>query len=258
MGFKDNLIKKIQIDTLAREVTDTIGSPGSGQRMDKEIMVRLLGAGSFRPVKERDLDLYILEGDETEGRFLVLDNDLAIFHTSVADIAMRKSPYIKEMVSIRNIKKILTDTDVVESKKEASVKTVQQLCIDALDLSFTASDIDELAKDGAAALEAGDEGAVREAITLFGELLGYRPAPKPFRMDRFEMMGILEDGENSEKLFGPGIIFAPLEHTLKWTETPIGSFDKERIRHLHKVARGDETAVAEGSAVFKILKETVC
>jgi len=257
MGFKDNLIKKIQIDTLARDVIATMGPPESGQRVDKEIMVRLLETESFRSVNERDLVLYILEGDETGGRILVLDNDLAIFHTSVADIALRKSPYIKEMVSIRNIKKILNDTDIVESKKESSVKTVQQLCVDTLDISYDASDIDALAKDGAEALEAGDEGAVRETITLFADLLDLRSAPKPFRVDRFEMMGILSDREDSEKLFGPGIIFDPLGHTLKWIETPIGSFDKKRIQHLHKVARGDETADAEGTAVFQMLKGAV-
>ena len=257
MGFKENLLKKIQIDTLARDVIATMGAPGSGQRVDKEIMVRLLETESFRSVKERDLVLYILEGDETGGRILVLDNDLAIFHTSVADIALRKSPYIKEMVSIRNIKKILNDTDVVESKKESSVKIVQQLCIDTLDLSYDASDIDGLAKDGVTALEHGDENGVRETLVLFADLLDLRSAPKPFRVDRFEMTGMLSDGQNSEVLFGPGIIFDPMENRLKWIEVPIGSFDKEKIQHLHKVTKGDEAATAEGLTVFKMLKDAV-
>ncbi len=256
MGFKDNLLKKIHIDALGRKVIASIGPPGSGRRIDKETMIQLLETGSFRKIQERDLDLYVLEGDETGGRILVLDNDLAVFHTSAADIAMRKSPYIKEMVRIRNIKKILNDTDVVESKKEVSVKTVQALCIDALDLSYEASDIDAMAKDGIAALEAGNDGGVRETLTLFVELLGYGPAPAPFRLDRFEMTGLSAEGENSEKLFGPGIILDPLEMTLKWIDTPIGSFDKEKIARLHNIAKGEEAAAAEGVTVFQILKET--
>lgn len=257
MDLKVNLLKKINIDTLARKVIASIGPAGSGQRIDKETMVELLETVPFRKIQERDLDLYILEGDETGGRILVLDNDLAVFHTSVADIALRKSPYIKEMVSIRNIKKILNDTDVVESKKETSVRTVQQRCIDALDLSYDASDIDELVKEGVAALETGDEGGVRETLALFAELLGYRPAPKPFRLDRFAMTGMLAEGENSEQLFGPGTIFDPLENALKWIEVPVGSFDKEKIQHLHKIAKGDEAAAAEGETVFQMLKEAV-
>jgi hypothetical protein len=257
MGFKENLLKKIQIDTLAKDVIASMGAPGSGQRTDREMMVRLLETGPFRSVKERDLDLCILEGDETGGKILVLDNDLAIFHTSVADIALRKSPYIKEMVSIRNIKKILNDTDVVETKKEASVKTIQERCVDTLDLSFTASDIDELVKDGVAAFESGDENGVRQTLTLFADLLDYGAAPRPFPLDRFEMTGKLSHGENSEMLFGPGVIFDPLENRLEWIEVPVGSLDKEKIQHLHKVAKGDETAAAEGVTVFQMLKEAV-
>jgi hypothetical protein len=257
MGFKENLLKKIQIDTLAKDVIASMGAPGSGRRTDRKTMVRLLETGPFRPVKERDLDLCILEGDETGGKILVLDNDLAVFHTSVADIALRKSPYIKEMVSIRNIKKILNDTDVVESKKEASVKTIQERCIATLDLSFTASDIDELVKDGVAALDSGDENRIRQTLALFADLLGYDAAPKPFSLDRFEMTGKLSHGENSEALFGPGVIFDPLENRLEWVEVPVGSFDKEKIEHLHKVAKGDEAAAAEGVTVFQVLKEAI-
>ena len=89
------------------------------------------------------------------------------------------------------------------------------------------------------------------------ELLGYQSVPKPFRLERSEMIGKLADGENSEKLFGPGIIFDPLEKTLKWIDAPIGSFNKEKIEHLHKIAKGDEAAAAEGVAVLEILKAAV-
>jgi len=257
MGFKENLLKKIHIDALAQKVIASIGPAGSGQRIDKETMIRLLETGPFRKIQERDLDLYILEGDAGGGRILVLDNDLAVYHTSAADIALRKSPYIKEMVSIRNIKKILNDTDVVESKKEASIQTIQQLCIDRLDLSYAASDIDQLAKEGAAALETGNEGGIRESVDLFSELLGFVPAPKPLRLDRFEMLGEQTEGANGEQIFGPGIVFDPIHNTLKWIEDPIGSFDKEAIQRLHRIAKGDEPAAAEGAAIFQILKEAV-
>ena len=58
-------------------------------------------------------------------------------YDTVADVGMRKSPTIREMVSIRNAMKILSDADVVASKKEASVRTIQEECLSALDLSFT-------------------------------------------------------------------------------------------------------------------------
>ena len=83
-------------------------------------------------------------------RILVLDNDLAIYNTTVYDVAMRKTPTVKEMMNPFNVVKILKDTDVVISKKEESVKTIQKECIDRLDLSYDESDLDEIAKDGTA------------------------------------------------------------------------------------------------------------
>ena len=147
MGFKENLLKKVQIDALAKTVIDAYGPPDSGGRIDKDVMRQLLDLGGFQAIKERDLDLYILEGNKTKGKILVLDNDLAIYHTSAADVGMRKSPVVKEMLTIRSIIKILNDKDVVVSKKDSSVRTVQNRCLDMLDLSFAASDIDALARE---------------------------------------------------------------------------------------------------------------
>ena len=49
---------------------------------------------------------------------------------------MRKSPTIKEMISIRNAFKIINDKDVKISTKDESLKTIQKECIDLIDLSF--------------------------------------------------------------------------------------------------------------------------
>ena len=257
MGYKENFLEKIRIDTVAKKVIDSIGPPGSGGRIDKDVMRQLLDSGGFQAIKERDLDLYILEGDETKGKILVLDNDLAIYHTSAADVGMRKSPVVKEMITIRSIIKILNDKDVVLSKKEASVKAVQSRCIDMLDLSFTASDIDALAREGVAALESRDTDGIFETLTLFSELLDYRPAPKPFQANPYRIMGKCADEESGGIRFGPVIIFDPSENILKWVDARFGSFDKAKIEYLHQVAKGKEDATAEGPAVFEHLKESV-
>jgi hypothetical protein len=257
MRFKENLLKKIQIDALTKQVLESMGPPGSGMRIDKAVMARLLAMGSYEALKERDLNIYILEGNAEDGRMLVLDNDLAIYQTSAHDIGLRKSPTVKEMVSIRNIKKILNDSDVVLSKKEASVKTIQKECIDMLDLSFEAADIEGIADEGAAALETGDTKGVRESLTLFSELLGYQPAPKPFANDRHEIMGKLGQGDNGEVLLGPVVIYSPSENTLKLIDETIGSFDKAAIESMRQVAAGLGDAAFEGSDAFQYLKDAV-
>ena len=153
MSFKENLLKKIAIDKLTRKVLSTVGSPESGRKLDRDAMRDLLTMGSFTFKQERDLDLYLLDTDEDKSKILVLDNELAVYHTTLEDVALRKSPTIKEMLSIRNAIKILNDSDVVVSKREESVKTVRNACIQLLDLSFEKSDLDAITSDGTASLE---------------------------------------------------------------------------------------------------------
>ena len=150
MSFKENLLKKIKIDKMGRQVIASIGPVGSGRKIDKKIMRKLLELADYTYKRKRDLDLYIENIDAEKTRILVLDNDLAIYNTFVYDVAMRKSPTVKEMMNPFNVVKILKDTDVVISKKKDSVKTIQQECIAKLNLSFDASDLAEIAKDGLA------------------------------------------------------------------------------------------------------------
>ena len=171
--FKENLLQKVEIDRLANRVLTTLGPSGSGKKADLDAMRRLLDMGPYEHRKTRDMDLYFFLDDPEKKTILVLDNELPFYHTTADDVAMRKSPTVKEMISIRNAVKILNDQDVVTSKRETSVGIVRKACIQQLDLSFEEKDIDAIATDGMAALDAGDAAAVVQALTLFEELLGY-------------------------------------------------------------------------------------
>jgi hypothetical protein len=84
--------------------------------LDKGLTQKLLEMTDLEHKKVRDLDLYVrpLEGESME--VLVFDNELPIYHTTVADVALRKSPVWKEIFSIKNIKKVMDDKDVIVSK----------------------------------------------------------------------------------------------------------------------------------------------
>ena len=122
MSFRENLLKKIEIDKLTTTVLNSIGPSGGERKIDKEAMTQLLEMSPYRYQRERDLDLFVQEAESGRGKILVLDNELPIYTTTIQDVAMRKSPYIKEMVSIRNAIKILKDSDVKISIKEASLR----------------------------------------------------------------------------------------------------------------------------------------
>ena len=169
MSFKENLITKIKIDKLANRVIASIGPAESGRKVDKDAMRSLLEMSPYQYQKARDLDLYVEGIDQDRKKIFVLDNELPIYRTTIDDVAMRKSPLIKEMVKIRNIIKILKDSDVKLSRKDASVKAIQKECIDQLDLAYNGSDIDEIAADGKASLERDYPDGVVECLELFAD-----------------------------------------------------------------------------------------
>jgi hypothetical protein len=257
MSFKENLLNKIKIDRLAAKVMASMGPAESGRKVDKEAMRQLLEMSPYKHEKSRDLDLYVEPMDGELKKILVLDNELPIYRTTIEDVTIRKSPLIKEMVKIRNMIKILKDSDVKISRKGDSVMAIQQECIDQLDLTFNSSDIDDIAKDGQASLERDYPDGVIESLELFAELLEYKPAPRTFQLSRHILYGALTTKAGGEVLYGPMVIYSQIHGTLKLIDGRISSFDKPRIELIQQVATGKQKAAAEGHEVFEHLKNSV-
>ena len=257
MSFKENLLTKLKIDRLAAKVIASIGPAESGRKVDKDAMRGLLEMSPYQYQKARDLDLYVEESDQDQKKIFVLDNELPIYKTTIEDVAIRKSPLIKEMVKIRNIIKILKDSDVKLSRKEESVQAIQDDCIGLLDLSFNESDINEIAKDGQASLERDYSDGVIECLELFAELLDFQPAPKAFQLGRHKIFGELAPRAGGEVLYGPMIIYSLIHGTLKLIEDRISSFDKSKIELIQQVAAGKQKAEVEGPDVLEYLKHAV-
>ncbi|MCU0560912.1 MAG: hypothetical protein MUD16_12070 [Desulfobacterales bacterium] len=257
MGFKENLLAKIRIDRLAERVLATLGPPGGDAKLDKGAMRELLGLSPYVYRRERDLDLYIREAGAPPPKILVLDNELPIYRTTAADVAMRKSPEVGEMVNIRNIVKILRDSDVKVSRKADSLRDVQAECIAAIDLSFSADDINDIRRDGIASLESRYPEGVDECLALFAELLGFREPPRLFRVPHCSLFGAVFTRATGEEVLGPAVIFNRMHHALRLTEEHFGSLDKEALPRLHRIASGQEKTGLEGAAVFARLQQMV-
>lgn len=256
MSFKENLLKKIHIDALARRVKNTIGHPGSEKKIDKEAMRKLLEMGPYRHQRERDLDLFIrTNGGGEKKKILVLDNDLKLYHSTIEDVVIRKSPIVKEMLSFRNVKRILTDTDVVVSRKEETLGAVHREHIEMLDLSHDKSDLDAIETDGVVSYESGDSRGVREALVLFAELLGLVSPSKAFRIPGYEVWGGPLASGDGTPMYGPVVLFNPDAGVLRMIDEPMRGSDKEKMEWLHKVASGNAEAPLEGGGVFKRLRE---
>jgi hypothetical protein len=252
-------LKKIEIDKLAVQVAVSVEPQADAAKFDKGAARRLIEMGGFPHVelRDRDLELYILEDDAEKKKIIVLDNGLAIYYTTIDDVALRKSPTVKEMISLRNARKILSDSDVRVSKRTDSVRTLKKMLIDGLDLHYTDADIDGIAYEGAASLDGNDADGVLESLTLFSEILGFKKAPKLFQSALIEIRGDVGKGSGGEIQFGPAFMYDQTHSSLKFISSTFDSRIKDDLELYLKILNGEVPADTEGVDVFRRLKKLV-
>jgi len=253
MSFKKNLLIKMEIGRLFNEMAFSWGTADSSRRLDVGRMRQLLALSPLQKESVRDLELYRTPPDAREEMILVLDNDLAFYKTTVKDIAIRKSPTVKEMLNIRNAIRILNDGDVVVSKKARSLETVRDMSIEALDLTCTAADLDALAGEGTDALAASRNEGVIECLTLFAELTGFKAPPRSFDLEGSFVRGRLVSAPSGAWRYGPVVIYGRAENSLKLIERELDSRDEEDLGWMRRVAEGQEDASHQGAAVISWL-----
>ncbi len=256
MSFKENLRAKIQLDALLRKLIFTMRETPAQRWLDKGLTQKLLDMTDLEPKKVRDLHLYVrpLEGETLE--VLVLDNELPIYHTTVADVALRKSPMWKEMLSIRNIKKILNDQDVIVSKGKESLKRLHAHALAELDITYTRDDLAELVEDARQGLDQKSVAQIQESFDLFFELLDFQPVS----------LGVLEqDLQSFARPKANGGAVPTFEHLILFDEENLllglkkGTFSPQSdldLAWVMQYARGEETADLQGIEVFEFLAES--
>jgi hypothetical protein len=255
MGFKANILKKMEIDRTAARISASMGPPDSGRRIDKALARTFLEEAGGEKITTRDLELYRLPPHDGQARILVLDNDLPIYATAVEDVVLRKSPIVKEMLNIRNVFKILNDADVLISKKDDSVRALREEIIAGLDLRFEVADIEDLYNDGRASLESRYVEGVEETLAIFGELLGY-VAP-PAILTRAHSLVSGRPSTPPGQTFGPTVIFDRMHFTLKLVTTPVALKDSAAVEAYQRVADGEDEADAGGAEVLAYLRDAV-
>ena len=257
MSFKENLLKKIRIKFLGRNILASMGSVDSGKRTDIHAVRELLGMSPYTHHKERDLDLYIQKTGGEKYRIIVLGNDLPMYLTTIADVIMRRSPTVKEMISIRNAFKILNDTDIMVKKGPETLETIQKECIGLLDLSHKKADLTAIAEDGAASLQNAYQEGVVESLSLFGELLDFQPPPKELAIEHFYVSGLSIKKSKEEMFFGPMVLYGKMHNELKFIDGSLSISDKGKIEWVRQIAKGMVPASAEGPDVFQALLQAV-
>ncbi len=209
----------------------------------------------FKHMQVRDLHLYIrpLEGKIVEA--VVLDNELAIYHTSVDDIALRKSPYWQEIFSISNIRKIMNDKDVIISKGKESLKRLHANALALLDLTYSQDDMMLLLEDARLGLDQKSIAQVQESLDLFVGLLDFQPVSFKVPGPKLQVFAKPEFKVGAVSTFKSLILFDEKKMLLGLKEGPFSPDNNLDVAWVMQYARGEKSVELQGMAVFEFLSE---
>jgi len=255
MSFKKNLKAKIQLDSLLKRLLLSIREPPEKRWLDKDLTRELLDMTDFKHSQIRDIHLYLrpLEGEVMEA--VVFDNELAIYHTTVDDIALRRSPRWQEIFSISNIRKIMNDRDVVLSKGSESLKRLHAHALTLLDLTYSSGDVALMLEDARLGFEQDSIGQVRDSLDLFIALVDFQAMSFEWLEKGLHIFTDRKIYRENVSNFDPIILFD--EKTLflgmkKWTFSQHGDTD---INWFMKYNMKKEMLEVKGMDVFKFLAE---
>lgn len=255
MSLKENLQKTIRIDKLTKRIASTMREIPGERKLNKDAMQELLNLTDFEQVKARDLTLYVRPLKDEIKEVLVFDNELPIYHSSTADVAMRKTPHWKEMFSIRNIIKILNDKDVIFSKGRESLNRVCANALAQLDLSYTRDDLDRLLRDGQISLGRNSLTGVQESLELFFELLGFQTVHMEVQEPHIQLFAKIKADDKEAPLYEDLVILDEKNVEVRLMKGDFYPRSDQNLARLLQCVHGEIAADAQGEAVFEYLVE---
>ena len=209
----------------------------------------------FKKLLVRDIVLYVRPLEDKILEIVILGNDLAIYRTTVDDIALRKSPYWQEVFSIGNIKKIMNDKDVIISKGRESLERLHANAMELLDLSCTRDDLMLLLEDGRNGLERKSITQIRESLDLFVALLYFQPVSFGGLTQNLHIYAGIKSNGGIAHTFDPIILFDEKSLYLGMKKGPFILRMDSDLAWLIKHDMKKEQVDLEGIDVFKFLAE---
>lgn len=255
MSFKEDLKTKIRLDRLFQRLISTIRETPGQRRVDKERMREFLRLTEMEYIRVRGLDLYVRPLDGEIKEVLVLDNELPIYHTTVGDVAFRKNPYWKEMLRIKNIKKILYDQDVILSKGRESLQRIYASALAHLDLSYTRKDMADLVTEARRNLKLESPDRTWESLALFFELLGFQVVSLGLLEENVQFFARLRANGGAVPSYEHLILFDDVKLQVLLKKGHVTPRSDLYLAHVIQCARGEKPADLEGAAVFEFLAD---
>jgi hypothetical protein len=255
MSFKENLKIKMKLNRIFQSLVSTVREPPGRRWLDKELTKKLLAMTDFEYKRVRNLDLYIRPLDGEIMEVAVLDNEMPIYHTTVDDVTMRKSPYWQQMFSIRNVRKIMNDHDVIASKGKESLKRLHASARALLDLTYTRDDLALLLEDARRGLEQKSISETQESLELLFELLDFQPLSLEALEPGFQSFARPKPNGGTVPTFEHLILFNEENLSLGLKRGAFSAQNDSDLGWVMQYARGEVAADLQDMDVFEFLAE---
>jgi hypothetical protein len=260
MDFATRLEEKLAVDRLAAAVNASLETEVDGVKaIDRQAMRELLGKSDYRRVDKRDLELYVRPSGQGKTDVLVLDNELPVYaNTSVDNVIILKNPNLKDI--IHNAFKILYyKDDTVRTRYRHTVDGIHKSIVDAIDLSFTRKDIEQMGDGLKHELSKAHVAGIMRYLRLFGILLKYKKAPEKVISPAYAaVMGLFTAGRKKTPLLGPTVMYIKHDNRLFWVKKPVDLNDKDKVAGLVAVASQREPPDAADEKAVDNLVDGVC
>jgi len=248
MELFENIQKKIVIDFLVKKIEFSLRSENGYSKVDKDSLSVLLEICGYEYVSKRGLDLFVKK--DSKKQIIVSDAMIGRYETDVTDVVLRKSPTLKEMISFKNARKILGDSDVLKSVKKETLDYLRASYITKIDFSGIAKD--QILKEAKILFEADDfEGFFKLILVLF-ELASLQYIPLLSKKYTNFIFGKKISKENDSFFYSIGLLDKNKKKFL---------FTKKEIKEkkLMEIFSGEEekTVFAEGLEALEEIGEKV-
>jgi hypothetical protein len=170
-------------------------------------------------------------------------------------VALRKSPYWQEMISIRNIMKIMNDKDVIISKGKESLKRLHANALALLDLSYTGDDLALMLEDARHGLEQKSIAQIQESFDLFFGLLDFEPVSLGVAEMDLQLFARPNVNGGAVPNFEHLILFNEVNLSLGLKKGPFSQQSDLDLAWVMQYAQGEKMADLQGIDVFEFLVE---
>lgn len=250
MDLMEKIQKKIGFDFLFSKTRKSFLVSGDVNKIDKKSASLILEMCGYDHLEKRELDLYC----KTDKDVVVLDEGFGRYFTDIEDVVKRKAPTIKEMLSFRNARKILNDSDVLETRKEDTLLSLRSEFLDDLRPERLDHDIEKLYENLIVYLDAKANKEFLKSLLIFCEFLNFKYIPFASQKTKAQVFGGYSSENNENYLLSMIIFDEEIDKFLLFKDRVK---EKDLKKYIKDIIKGERKEAFENRDALLELKKSV-